>query len=966
MKQFLLLFILGILVVADSNRRIVSNSSQNPIVPPPPTSRADRFGIYNWNVSDLVFPEDGSIDRLNWAANKVGEMGTRTIRVAMSPRNDYKLDMPKNASLAEIARHSAYDKLFRDPRFQTYMLTAYSVGSVASDWSDGYTQAEYNAERDEIKNLSEYLLSNPAYANKTFIIFNWEGDNAMYYNSNKRVVWDYFTSWIRARIEGVNLAKQKYAASSVHLYSGLEFNAVNSLKTGQPCGTMVGDPIRNDPLQNRCVIDYVAPQVEADYYSYSSWQSIGEKNTDPNADLKRIYKDALSFALAKVKAARPDVTEHNFIVGEYGFERSRYGECYAANNLNEAFEAFDGPDGFHVSYAIFWQIIDHPKIYGALEEHYGLFRVRDGELKPTLLSETFQKRIAGQQVSPQVGCPRIRRPPEPWGILTHDGSTDFKLNPDSTFSAYVPNCCQNPVSPFSASGNQVHFGQGAKSFEIRGDNAALWYESPTQINFSIPPARRPGPGWIYITDARGYESNAQYIHLSCADCPQIKDSCGILEETYLTARIEPNDTISIFGSRFSPSGNSVVIEQLESQHKTNSITLTGKDLVFESSSHIVLKLPPGLNLDYGTILYVIDQQGRESSEAPLSIAPPCQQCGPRLHPCQGIINEAGGFFAGAPAAVVGRFPTTGNKVVVEQVDQQNRVYQYNLAEGSPQWNESDKRLQFTLPITLFAGRALIYAVDAQGIESRAQEIVISPTPIMTVSAASYRGPSLAPESIVTAFGTAMATTTQPANTTPLPTEIAGTRVIVRDSTGTERNAPLFFISPTQVNYQIPQGTADGNLTITLINGYGSSTNGSAQIVKVAPGVFSANSNGKGVAAAVTLRSQGAHEPIYEAVATYDEARKQFIPIPIDLSNSEQEVYLILFGTGIRSRTAQSAVTARVGGMNAAVSFADAHPSLIGVDQINVRLSHELANRGEVDVSINVDGMETNTVKINIK
>jgi uncharacterized protein (TIGR03437 family) len=44
-----------------------------------------------------------------------------------------------------------------------------------------------------------------------------------------------------------------------------------------------------------------------------------------------------------------------------------------------------------------------------------------------------------------------------------------------------------------------------------------------------------------------------------------------------------------------------------------------------------------------------------------------------------------------------------------------------------------------------------------------------------------------------------------AASTPLPTELAGVRV--RDALGVERLAPLFFVSPSQINYLMPAGAA---------------------------------------------------------------------------------------------------------------------------------------------------------------
>src|SRR5215510_15766314 len=179
------LFLLSLLIIVISatlNFQMEGDgvrAAQTSEVPPAPTERADRFGVYNWNVNDSAFLDDGSNDRLNWAVNKVAETGSRTIRVFIGARNDYRVNPPGAPDLLQFAESQAYDKLFRDPRFQTYLLTAYSAGAGASNWVDGFTASEYARERDEIKRLGEYLLDNPALANKTFIILNWEGDSAI-------------------------------------------------------------------------------------------------------------------------------------------------------------------------------------------------------------------------------------------------------------------------------------------------------------------------------------------------------------------------------------------------------------------------------------------------------------------------------------------------------------------------------------------------------------------------------------------------------------------------------------------------------------------------------------------------------------------------------------------------------------------------------------------------------------------
>ncbi len=238
--------------------------------------------------------------------------------------------------------------------------------------------------------------------------------------------------------------------------------------------------------------------------------------------------------------------------------------------------------------------------------------------------------------------------------------------------------------------------------------------------------------------------------------------------------------------------------------------------------------------------------------------------------------------------------------------------------------------------------------------------------VANVSAASYISTSLAPESIVSAFGSGLATSTLAASSTPLPTTLAGTMVKVRDSAGTERLAPLFFVSPAQINYQIPATTATGAATITVTSGDGSLSTGSAQIANIAPGLFTANASGQGIAAAIALRIKADGSQSYEPVVQFDPTQNKFVAVPIDLGPETDQVFLLLFGTGIRYRSSLSAVNAQVGATNAQVNFAGAQGSFAGLDQVNARLSRSLIGRGEVDVALAVDGKPANTIKASIK
>ncbi|MBI1761103.1 MAG: hypothetical protein HYR56_06660 [Acidobacteria bacterium] len=228
--------------------------------------------------------------------------------------------------------------------------------------------------------------------------------------------------------------------------------------------------------------------------------------------------------------------------------------------------------------------------------------------------------------------------------------------------------------------------------------------------------------------------------------------------------------------------------------------------------------------------------------------------------------------------------------------------------------------------------------------------------IASVSAASFTVGG-APESIVAAFGANLAASVQAASSTPLPTELAGVSVRVRDSVGVERPAPLFFVAPNQINFLLPANTAPGTTYLTVSSG----ASGVIEIASTAPGLFAANANGQGVAAAVALRVRGDGSQSYEAVARLENGR--FAAVPIDLGPASDQVFLVLYGTGIR---AQRTSSASLGGTANEVLFAGAVEGLAGLDQVNVRVPRSLSGRGEIDVVLTVDGRATNTVRINVR
>ena len=237
--------------------------------------------------------------------------------------------------------------------------------------------------------------------------------------------------------------------------------------------------------------------------------------------------------------------------------------------------------------------------------------------------------------------------------------------------------------------------------------------------------------------------------------------------------------------------------------------------------------------------------------------------------------------------------------------------------------------------------------------------------LAVVSAANFKGAPLAQESIVSAFGENLTTGTAANSGLPLPLTLVNTSVLVRDAANMSRAASLFFVSPGQLNFQIPLGTSIGAATLSIVRDGNLVASTNTTISAVEPALFTANANGAGVPAAILVRVRANGTQVFEPVAQFQGGA--FVPVPINLGPVDEQVILVLFGTGIRNRSSLNAVTLTIGNAPAqGVDYAGAQ-GLVGLDQINSRaLPRSLAGAGTVNVQLTVDGKPANVVTLNFQ
>jgi uncharacterized protein (TIGR03437 family) len=218
----------------------------------------------------------------------------------------------------------------------------------------------------------------------------------------------------------------------------------------------------------------------------------------------------------------------------------------------------------------------------------------------------------------------------------------------------------------------------------------------------------------------------------------------------------------------------------------------------------------------------------------------------------------------------------------------------------------------------------------------------------------------AAQSIVSAYGTNLATSTASASSLPLPTSLDGTSVIVTDSAGVARDAPLFYISPLQINFEVPASTATGMASVNIQNQNGNTQTATIQIGSVSPGLFELNGSGL-VAAWVLPVISGIQQPLQPVYQIVSEA---VVPLPITVGLPAEQIYLEMYGTGIRNA---NSVTATIGGVSVPVLFAGPAPGFAGEDQVNIGpLPQSLAGMGNVNIVLTAGGQPANTVNLTIQ
>ena len=220
------------------------------------------------------------------------------------------------------------------------------------------------------------------------------------------------------------------------------------------------------------------------------------------------------------------------------------------------------------------------------------------------------------------------------------------------------------------------------------------------------------------------------------------------------------------------------------------------------------------------------------------------------------------------------------------------------------------------------------------------------------NAASYTQ-TFAPGGIVSVFGTQLAPATGVAGTVPLPTILAGAWATVNGIA-----APLYFVSATQMNIQIPY-EVPVNSTATLRIENGASAFFPFNVAATAPAIFTTNQQGTGQGAILNTSYQlvDASHPVTPGPNTYI----QIYCMGLGAVTNQPADGAAALSSPLSETSTLPQVT--IGGIAETATFSGLAPGFVGLYQVNAQVPAGVTAGSAVPVSISIGGVASNTVTI---
>ena len=250
----------------------------------------------------------------------------------------------------------------------------------------------------------------------------------------------------------------------------------------------------------------------------------------------------------------------------------------------------------------------------------------------------------------------------------------------------------------------------------------------------------------------------------------------------------------------------------------------------------------------------------------------------------------------------------------------------------------------------------LYIADWQNYLIRKVSFSSQPTitPGAVVNAASF-APSpipVAPGSIISVLGANFATSVISSSSSPLPTSLGGISLQINGA-----DAPLYYVSPVQINAQVPFEVPLGAATVTVTTAAGASAAQALNVGATAVGVFQYDGT-RGIVTNQDGSLNGPGNPEVRGNIVVAYLTGQGVVNPPVATGAAASATVLSYSA--------APAAALIGGVSAPVLFLGLAPTLIGVAQANIQIPSAAPVGSEVVLVITSGGQASNTTTISIK
>jgi uncharacterized protein (TIGR03437 family) len=257
------------------------------------------------------------------------------------------------------------------------------------------------------------------------------------------------------------------------------------------------------------------------------------------------------------------------------------------------------------------------------------------------------------------------------------------------------------------------------------------------------------------------------------------------------------------------------------------------------------------------------------------------------------------------------------------------------------------------------GAGKIYDADGFNVIRVLQPVVL-PAPTVNASGvvdgAAYRT-LVAPGGIVSVFGSSFSNGAAGASAIPLSTTLGGVTLTISG-----KAIPLFYVSPSQINAQIPWELSGQNTaSIQATTSAGVSEAQTVTLGLAAPGIFTVNSSGSGPGV-ITLASTG-----QLVTPTAPAPRGQYITIYCSgLGPVSSQPATGSAASASPLSSTPNMPTVMIGGVSASVNFSGLAPGLVGLYQVNALVPSTVVPGSAVSLVLGISGQTSNIVTIAVQ